>query len=304
MIDTSNINFEDDDEQAKETTTPKAGEAKVEKPEGPAETANPAGTAEGEQRKPGDESGSDESTTQRDKRQYTPQEKINFSFSKMKKKHREEVELLNRRIAEQQKIIDEFNGKKRDDYPDEDAYLDAKLDYRDAKRAVAQSENERMQLEEAQNAEVMRERVGKLYPTEQLQQMYREVCELGQKNGAVEAMLGDATIRKYIFDSDASPLLIEAFCRKPELLQKTLEMADSRKGFYMYGLEVQLQKMVADAEAKAKAAQNQPQTTQPQQQLQQPQIPVVGKVANAGANKSGPVDDWASDDELFRFARK
>lgn len=235
-----------------------------------------------------------------EKKQYTSQEKINFSFSKMKKKHREEVEALNKKIADQQRIIDEFNAKTRDQFKSDDEYLDAKLDARDAQRELARARQESLQIAERQQAEAMRERVTKLYPSEKLQQVYTEALQLGQRNGALNALMSDEVIKKYVFDSEKSPLLVEAFCRKPELLQKIMDTSDVRKPLAMYDIEQKLSNMIAQAEAKARAA-AQPSTTQTPQATTA--IPVVGKVANAGSNKSAPSDDWSSDKELFKFAR-
>lgn len=238
------------------------------------------------------------------KREYTPQEKINYSFSKLKKKHAAEVEELNKTIEAQKKIIAEFQNKSRDSYASEDEYLDAKLDARDAQRELIRKQQEQLALAERQQSEAMRERVVKLYPTEGLQKMYREAVELGQKNGALNAMMEDAVVKKYVFDSDKSPLLIEAFCRKPAILERILDTSDNRKPLAMYDLEQKLLKMVADAEAKVQSG-SQP-VTQSQSQQTNPAtspIPVVGKVANNGTNKSAPSDDWASEKELFKFAR-
>lgn len=229
-------------------------------------------------------------------KKYTQQEKINFSFSKMKKKHAAEVEALNRKIQEQQKIIDDFNAKSRDSYKSDDEYLDAKLDAREAQRELNRSKQESLQLAERQQGEAMRERVQKLYPTEALQKVYTEAVEIGQKNGALQAIMEDPTIKKYVFESEKSPLLIEAFCRKPAILQKVLDTSDNRKAFAMYDIEQKLAAMVEKA--------SQPQSTSSTQtQATTPAIPVVGKVANNGTGKSAPSDDWASDKELFKYAR-
>lgn len=234
-----------------------------------------------------------------EKKQFTSQEKINFSFSKLKKKHAAEVEALNKKIAEQQKIIEEFNNKGRDQYKSDDEYLDAKLDAREAQRELNRSRQESLALVERQQSEAMRERVTKLYPSEGLQKVYAEACEQGQRNGALQAMMSDEVIKKYIFESDKSPLLVEAFCRKPELLQKILDTSDNRKPLACYDLEQRLSRMVEEAEAKART-QSQPNTQTTQATSA---IPVVGKVANAGVNKSAPSDDWADEKELFKFAR-
>lgn len=229
-------------------------------------------------------------------KKYTQQEKINFSFSKMKKKHAAEVEALNKKIQEQQKIIDDFNAKSRDSYKSDDEYLDAKLDAREAQRELNRSKQESLQLAERQQGEAMRERVQKLYPTEALQKVYTEAVEIGQKNGALQAIMEDPTIKKYVFESEKSPLLIEAFCRKPAILQKVLDTSDNRKAFTMYDIEQRLAAMVEKA--------SQPQSTSSTQtQATTPAIPVVGKVANNGTGKSAPSDDWASDKELFKYAR-
>lgn len=233
------------------------------------------------------------------KKTYTAQEKINYSFSKMKKKHAAEIEALNKTIAEQQKIIDQFNAKSRDSYASEDEYLDAKLDARDAQRELARQKAEAVRMTERQQSEAMRERVTKLYPTEALQQVYTEACQLGEKNGALQAMMEDSVVKKYIFESDKSPLLVEAFCRKPSILQNILDTSDNRKPLAMYDLEQKLLRLIETTAAKA----SNPQTQSSQTNNAASPIPVVGKVANNGTNKSAPSDGWASEKELFKFAR-
>lgn len=288
--------------EKQEPTEPAAGlEEKVEKAE--TETPKSEVTTEdkAEEVKDATESSPTKTDTdgeeKSDKKTYTQQEKINFSFSKMKKKHREEVEALNKKIAEYERQIADFKAKSRDSYQSEDEYLDAKLDAREAQRELNRSREESIHMAERQQAEAMRERVSKLYPTESLQKVYADACELGQKNGALQAMMDDKVIKDYIFGSDKSPLLVEAFCRKPEVLQKILDTSDNRKPLAMYDLEQKLTRLIEQAESKARSASQQTQTTATSA------IPVVGKVANAGVNKSAPSDDWADDKELFKFAR-
>lgn len=244
------------------------------------------------------------------KPEYTPQEKINFSFSKMKKKHREETERLNARIKELEKQVADFQGKTRESFDSDEEYLDARLDARDAQRELMQTRQQSLTLAEQQQAEIMRERVTKLYPTEGLQKVYADACKIGQQNGALEAIMGDKVVKEYLFGngkdtgSDKGPLLIEAFCKQPKLLERILETSDNRKGFAMYDLEQRLAKIVEDAERKARQQTQQPASPQaPTQTPATTAIPVVGKVANAGVNKSAPSDDWEDEKALFKFAR-
>lgn len=306
MIDTSRV-YEDlakDDGPEQEPASTTAGDDKVEKAateqvtEGSTEPEVHDEVKDTTVASPKTDTDGDKNTEKQ--QQHTAQEKISYSFSKMKRKHREEVEALNKKIEEQQKIIDQFNAKTRDSFKSEDEYLDAKLDARDAQRELDRARQESLQMAERQQAESMRERVTKLYPSEQLQTVYTEALQMGQKNGALEAMMSDPVVKKYIFESEKSPLLVEAFSRKPALLEKILDTSDIRKPLAMYDLEQRLSNMIAQAEARAKEAQSSNSTSQAPATKT---VPIVGKVANAGKNAPGPSDDWGSDDEAFAFVR-
>lgn len=225
----------------------------------------------------------------------TQQQKLDHSYSQLKRQARERESALKARIEELEKQLASKPDKK--DFSDEDKYLDARMDYRDAQRELAGARKELETNGDNVNLQIFAERARSLYPNQESQAVYKQAYSMGLQNGAVDAVFGDKSIRDFIHDSELGPRLLEHFCRKPDVLQSLLDMSEARKSYELVSLEKRLYKFL-------QGQQGGQQKTNPVQKQVQVQAPVVGAPTNKGSSGSvGDKNRFGSDEDVFKYLR-
>lgn len=219
------------------------------------------------------------------------QEKLGHSFAKLKQKHKQELETLKGEIEQLKKQLETKVVKT--DFEDEDAYLDAKLNERLAKRELDQKQKELDSSSDNLNIQLYTERAKTLYPTSVEQQAYTRAYKKGIEEGTINLVMGDSLIREFIHESEYGPKLIEHFCQKPEVAERLSTMGVARKSVELVALETRLanylNKLKTDTQVQSK-------------EKMKVKAPAVGSVANKGANKTNE-DRFQTDEDLWEFMR-
>lgn len=228
----------------------------------------------------------------------TQQEKLGHSFSKLKAKHKAEVDGLKKEIEDLKKQLE--NKVVKSDFENEEEYLDAKLEEKLAKKELAKKEQE---LDNKQSNGVMEfytERARILYPTKQEQDAYTKAYQKGVNEGTIELVMGDSIIKEFIHESEFGPKLIEHFCMRPEVAERLSNMGTARKSVELVALESRLKNYLE--KLASKEAQPKVETQNSSKEKLKVKAPVIGKVANKGVNKTNE-DRFNSDEDLWEFMR-
>lgn len=234
------------------------------------------------------------------KPKWSHQEQVNHSFSKLKQKHKAEVEGLKKEIENLKKQLE--NKVVKSDYEDEDAYLDAKLEEKMAKRELAKKEQELDNKTSNGVLEYYTERARVLYPTKIEQDAYTKAYNKGISEGTIDIVMKDQIIREFINESEYGPKLIEHFCMKPDVASTLSEMGTARKSVELVALETRLKNYLERLSKKSNDVPNASQNQGSSKDNLKVKAPVIGKVANKGANKINE-DRFQSDDDLWEFMR-
>lgn len=176
---------------------------------------------------------------------YSPEDKTKHAFKKQKAKYREAQE----KLAAKQKEIDDlvarlkkYEGLTKEDFKnDEDAYQDYKIDQRfdkeKAERLKKELEDEKLQQEREEAAQINEYRLQQCFPDEAELNKYQGLIMRAESNyAAMHPEIGygkfseflqsekDGTIISYLQDSDNSPKLIRHFINKPEAALRIMQM--------------------------------------------------------------------------------
>lgn len=167
---------------------------------------------------------------------FSKQERANYAFTKLKNKHKEKVEKLNVEIDELKKNLEKYKLMKKEDFKSEEDFLDAKLN---SKIDTRELERKTSELDEAR-AQKNQAKVNHFYRTDDEKRRYKEVWQLGAKNGILEKIGNDKVLTNFILDSDFSPKLLEHFILADGALERIVHLDDKRKEFELYSLEKRL----------------------------------------------------------------
>lgn len=251
---------------------------------------------------------------------FSKQERANYAFTKLKNKHKEKVDRLNAEIDELKKNLEKYKSMKKEDFKSEEDFLDAKLnskiDTRELERKTSELDEARVQKNQA--------KVNHFYRTDDEKRRYKEVWQLGTKNGILERIGNDKVLTNFILDSDFSPKLLEHFILADGALERIINLDDKRKEFELYSLEKRLEAFLnntnfqkSSGTERRKLMRNNSENnntnfnkteesggTERRRLVRnkvQNKNPILGKnIQNQSAKSS---KDFASDDDVFAFIR-
>ncbi len=247
---------------------------------------------------------SDNKKEKNKKKKYSKEEKTKHAFAKLKNKlkskHKEEINKLRAEIESLKKR--ESKKIDKNSFESDEEYLNAYTQNRFEELANSQkleSASEQLRQKEYQ---ANQNKIKRFYRDEKSFNEYVKTWELGQQNGALEAISNDAVITEFLRESDYSPKLIEHFVKRVDVLNDYLNMSDRRKQFELYNLEKRLEAFLLSQDNVSSQKQN----TSARKRIvfkrgERSKNPVIGSVTKnvKSVNKNG---DW-SDDDYINFVR-
>lgn len=228
---------------------------------------------------------------------FSKQERANYAFTKLKNKHREKVDRLNAEIDELKKNLEKYKSMKKEDFKSEEDFLDAKLN---SKIDTRELERKTSELDEAR-VQKNQEKVNHFYRTDDEKRRYKEVWQLGAKNGILEKIGNDKVLTNFILDSDFSPKLLEHFILADGALERIIRLDDKRKEFELYSLEKRLEAFLNNTNFNKPQKSGGTERRKLKRNTVQNKNPILGRnIQNQSAKSS---KDFASDDDVFAFIR-
>lgn len=247
---------------------------------------------------------SDNKKEKNKKKKYSKEEKSKHAFAKLKNKlkskHKEEINKLRAEIESLKKS--ESKKIDKNSFETDEEYLNAYTQNRFEELTNSQkleSANEQLRQKEYQ---ANQNKIKRFYSDKESYNEYVKTWEIGQQNGALEAISNDAVITEFLRESDYSPKLIEHFVKRVDVLEDYLNMNDRRKQFELFNLEKRLEAFLLSQDNVSSQKKN----TSARKRIvfkrsERTKNPVIGSVTKnvKSVNKNG---DW-SDDDYINFVR-
>src|SRR5690554_1313523 len=229
---------------------------------------------------------------------FSKQERANYAFTKLKNKHKEKDEKLNAEIDELKKNLEKYKLMKKEDFKSEDDFLDAKLnskiDTRELERKTSELDEARVQRNQA--------KVNHFYRTDDEKRRYKEVWQLGAKNGVLEKIGNDKVLTEFILDSDFSPKLLEHFILADGALERIIHLDDKRKEFELYSLEKRLEAFLNNTNFNKSKKSGSTERRKLKRNTVKNKNPILGRnIQNNSSSKN--IKDFSNDDDVFEFIR-
>lgn len=177
-----------------------------------------------------------ETTPQR--RQYTPEERAQYSFRKQLNKQRSKYETQYSQLQDQYNQLlqrldklenpEKYQPLNRQQFQDDDSYIDALVQQRfdNMWNTKLQEAQQRYAEQSKQNQEVQAyktrqdDNVKKLFKTPESEKQYREAIAVALQNGLGDVIDSDKEVAKFIMRSDFGPKILYEMATKPELVEE------------------------------------------------------------------------------------
>lgn len=247
--------------------------------------------------------------TSKKKRDYTPMEKQRYAFKLQKARWQKAEAALKAQEEENEKLkaeLEKYKGLTLEDFGnDQEKYMDYKLDQRMGRERLdsmtKQVEDQRMQMQMQEAAEMANERLMNCFPDEAERDKYQALIQNAESRFAeMHPEIGfekfsdfllsekDRSVLQYLQDSDNAPKLIRHFIHKPEAALRIMTMRSPYSKF------IELKQLENRMMQHERIVKNK--TVAPAKKT----LPDIGKTLNNNAIESGPdfSRPWSKQDAI------
>jgi hypothetical protein len=223
------------------------------------------------------------------------QERINHAFQREKQRHKAEIEVRDKRIAELEANLKKYAALEQRDFDPNDVkgYIDHRFALNGEQAELDRLKQERESLVADERAREAQERheqlVNECYQSDDEKEHYWNLLRNGgQKFREFLNDYDDGTIDAYIGESRIAPVLISTLMRNPDILRGIVEKRNPTiKMMALQQLENRLN--IARMVGTRQTSQGTPQ----QAPKAKPKLPILGsQVANPGSSGESGKHDW------------